>query len=162
MGGKVVLEASGRFYLQTKAGQIEIHLVAERMRKLAMVARLIATGAMLGRGFLFWDEPENGLYPKVIKAIAHTVLLLAQSGIQVFIATHSLFLLRELTILQEGEFAALSSRYIGLHARPQGVEVETGPTMDDIGDISALDEELAQSRRYLETSRGDPMLSSSF
>ena len=98
LGGKVVIEHD-RFYLKTQIGNLEAHLVAEGLRKLAMIARLIATGSLVGSGSLFWDEPEANLNPKVIKHVARTILQLCKSGIQVFIASHSLFLMRELDIL---------------------------------------------------------------
>jgi hypothetical protein len=152
MGGSVELDKSGRFYLNLASGSMEMHLVAEGLRKLATVARLIANGSLLDKGYLFWDEPEANLNPKVIKALAKTILQVAQSGIQVFIATHSLFLLRELHILQQTNYSSLKTRCFGLHLEDNGaVSVEQGPTMDDVGDISALDEELSQSDRYLET-----------
>jgi predicted ATPase len=152
LGGTVELDKSGRFYLNLPTGSMEMHLVAEGLRKLATIARLIATGSLLDKGYLFWDEPEANLNPKVIKTIARTILQIAASGIQVFIATHSLFLLRELHILQQREFASLDTRCFGLHPRPKGgVDVQQGNTMDDVGDISALDEELQQSQRYLDT-----------
>ena len=102
MGGKVELDANGRFYLKTSGqGRIEMPLVAEGIRKLAMLARLIATGSLLGSGYLFWDEPEANLNPRLIKSVATAILCLARNGIQVFVATHSLFLLRELEILSK-------------------------------------------------------------
>ena len=99
MNGKVELDKAGRFYLNTAGVSMEMHLVAEGLRKLAMVARLIATGSLVDKGFLFWDEPESNLNPRIIKLVARTIVHLADSGIQVFIATHSLFLLRELELL---------------------------------------------------------------
>jgi predicted ATPase len=152
MGGKVVLDESGRFYLNSDSGNMEMHLVAEGLRKLATVARLIATGSLLEKGWLFWDEPEANLNPAVTKIVAKTIMHIAQNGVQVFLATHSLFLLRELHILQQRDFADFDTRCFGLHVTDDGaVRVEQGPTMDDIGDISSLDEELAQSDRYLES-----------
>lgn len=148
LGGKLVLEASGQFYLNRAGANTEMHLVAEGLRKLAMVARLIATGLLLDRGALFWDEPEANLNPKLIKEIARAIVHLSQSGIQVFVATHSLFLLRELYVLQ-GELA-LDTRCFGLQLTSEDtVAIETGATMDDLGSIAALDEELQQSDRYL-------------
>ncbi len=41
---------------------------------------------------------EANLSPKFIKSVALAILGLARDGIQVFVATHSLFLLRELEI----------------------------------------------------------------
>ena len=151
MGGSVVLDKSGRFYLQLASGNMEMHLMAEGLRKLATLARLIATGALLDKGYLFWDEPEANLNPRIMKTIVRAILQLAKNGIQVFIATHSLFLLRELHILQQREFQKLDTRCFGLHIGQNGlVEVQQGNTMDDIGDIASLDEELMQSERYLD------------
>jgi energy-coupling factor transporter ATP-binding protein EcfA2 len=151
MNGKVELDEGGRFYLNSGGVSTEMHLVAEGLRKLAMVARLIATGSLVDKGFLFWDEPESNLNPRVIRTVAQTIVHLAQSGIQVFVATHSLFLLRELELLlQQPENQKTERRFIGLHRRDGGVEVMQGTSVDEIGDISALDEELRQSDRYLE------------
>lgn len=150
MGGAVELDPGGRFYLKTGSGRIEMHLVAEGLRKLAMVARLIANGSLLDGGFLFWDEPEANLNPRLVKLIARTILSISQAGVQVFIATHSLFLLRELYILQQTDYRSLDTRHFGLYAGEDGVEVRQGETVDDIGDIAMLNEELMQSQRYLE------------
>lgn len=160
MGGTVELSKGGRFYLNLKSGSMEMYLVAEGLRKLATIARLIATGSLLDKGYLFWDEPESNLNAKVIKTVAKTILQIAQSGIQVFIATHSLFLLRELHILQQREFGKLDTRCFGLHIGPEGaVEVQQGKTMDDVGTIAALDEDLQQSERYIDTEMKVPITS---
>ncbi len=159
MGGKVELDPSGRFYLYlSSSGAMEMHLVAEGLRKLATIARLIATGSLLDKGYLFWDEPEANLNPKIIKTIAGTILQIARNGIQVFIATHSLFLLRELHILQQRESKKLDTSYFGLHISTEGaVTVSQGKTMDDVGSIAALDEDLQQSERYVDTEMGVPV-----
>jgi len=155
MGGGVEADKSGRFYLNVASGSMEMHLVAEGLRKLATVARLIATGSLLDKGYLFWDEPESNLNPKIIKTVAKTILQIAASGIQVFIATHSLFLLRELHILQQQEYSTMDTRCFGLHIGIDGaVAVQQGKTMDDVGSIAALDEDLQQSERYVDTEMG--------
>ena len=150
MGGAIELTPGGRFYLNSDGASVEMHLVAEGLRKLAMIARLIATGALLDQGTLFWDEPEANLNPAVIKLVARTILHLCQAGIQVFVATHSLFLLREFDILLQGpEFAGLSSQFIGLVKSGGEVALHQGPTVTDAGDLTVLQEELQQSDRYL-------------
>ncbi len=150
------LTGSGRFYLNVNGVNMEMHLVAEGLRKLAMIARLIATGSLVDKGFLFWDEPEANLNPKIIKLIARTILYLCQNGIQVFIASHSLFLMRELDILlQIAEFGKTSARFFGLHREDHDIVVQQGDTVDDIGMIDALQEELCQSDRYLQSEGGE-------
>lgn len=151
MGGNIEADKNGRFYLRTSSGRMEMPLVAEGLRKLGMVARLIATGALLDNGYLFWDEPEAGLNPRLIKQVARTILGLALNGIQVFIATHSLFLMRELEILlSDDEAKPISPRFFGLHAGMAGVSIEQGSSITDVGSIVSLDEELEQSDRFLE------------
>jgi len=149
LGGRLQLDEK-RFYLETDLGSIEIDLVAEGVRKLAMIAWLVANERLQSKGALFWDEPEVNLNPRLVKLLPALLFGLAERGVQVFIATHSLFLLRELYIYQELNKPTVTTSYLGLHAGADGVEVRQGPTLDDSGDIVALDENLEQSRRYLD------------
>jgi len=152
MNGKVVVDPqSGRFYLQvTGEGRMEMPLVAEGLRKLAMLAHLINTGTLLKQGFLFWDEPEANLNPRLIKTVATSIVEVAASGVQVFLATHSLFLLRELEMLVTSKaYAKLKHRWFALVAHGDSVELEQGDRPEDIQTLVMLDEELAQSDRFL-------------
>jgi predicted ATP-dependent endonuclease of OLD family len=152
MDGKVKLDKSGRFYLKSSTqGDIEMPLVAEGLRKLAMIAQLIANGNLLDQGYLFWDEPETNLNPALIKVIAKVILSLSQSGIQVFIATHSLFLLRELEILTASRSESEENvRYFGLSSdSSDGVQVTQGNSISDIDPLVTLDEQIMQSDRFM-------------
>ena len=154
MGGKVVVDSgTGEFYLSIPGeGSMEMPLVAEGLRKLAMLARLISTGVLLDKGYLFWDEPETNLNPKLIKVVARSILTLCQQGIQVFIATHSLFLMRELEIiLQEALFRAITPRYFALKAGDAGTAtaLEQSADLYDIQTLVLLDEQLHQSDRFM-------------
>lgn len=152
MEGSVEAEA-GRFYLRRADGRMEMHLVGEGLRKLATVAQLVATGSLADEGtLLVWDEPEANLNPRLIKVVARTILDLCNAKIQVLAATHSLFLMRELDILARQDFKQVPTHYIGLHRNPNDEpRVEQGESIDSVGDIAALDQELSQARRYLAT-----------
>lgn len=150
MGGKVVLDTNDRFYLSIPgSGNMEIPLVAEGVRKLAMIARLISTGALLDKGYLFWDEPEATLNPRLVKLVAGIVCNLAQAGIQVFMATHSYFLLKEIQLVSMNQGLS-DTRYFSLLKGNDGVEIESGNSLDDLTTIIALEEELAQFDREQE------------
>ena len=158
IGGRVVLEkGSDRFYLRRpRAGNMEMPLVAEGWRKIAMLARLIATGSLLDKGCLFWDEPESNLNPRLIREVARAILRLCQAGIQVFVATHSLFLLREFEMLLHREFADVKQRCFALHRGSDGDGVKVSQ-VDQIGDVDPLillDEDLMQSDRFIEEFQG--------
>lgn len=153
MGGNVVVDTkTGRFYLQVSGeGKMEITLVAEGLRKLAMLARLISTGVLLDQGYLFWDEPETNLNPKLIQKVATSILHLCKQGIQVFIATHSLFLLRELEIQASQDlFSSVEQRFFAISKSDDGTVLEQGDRVDDLKTLVLLDEELRQSDRFME------------
>lgn len=152
MGGRIVLDKSGRFYLSASgSGNMEMHLVSEGLRKLAMLAQLISNGVLQENGYIFWDEPEASLNPKIIKLIAKVIYSLAANGIQVFIATHSLFLLRELEIIHIREqHSNFSQKYFGLAATDKGVKIEQGDELTDLQTLVLLDEALQQTDRFME------------
>lgn len=152
--GGTVFEENGQFFLkQPGIGNLEAPLLAEGHRKLAMIVRLIASGVLLEGGYLFWDEPEANLNPSSQKAVAHALKHLAEQGSQIFVATHSMFLLRELQMSTEG----VDTRFIGLERRRTDSEgaalaevtAQSSNDLDDIDFIAALDAEAEQSTRYL-------------
>ncbi|GAA1868927.1 ATP-binding protein [Myceligenerans crystallogenes] len=153
--GGTVIEKGGRFYLkQPGIGNLEAPLLAEGHRKLAMIVRLIASGVLLEGGYLFWDEPEANLNPASQKAVAGALVELASQGSQIFVATHSMFLLRELQ-MAAGE---IDTRYIGLARRQADdaegralaeVTAQTSHDLDEIEYVAALEAEADQAGRYL-------------
>ncbi len=151
MGGGVVLDNNGRFYLSIPgSGNMEMPLVAEGLRKLAMLARLIATNSLTENSCLFWDEPETNLNPKLIKIAARVIADLAKKGIQVFIGTHSLFLMREIEIiLEENLYHDMKIKVFGIDFNGDQSVIESGDRFDDIKHITSLEEELSQSDRFM-------------
>ena len=156
IGGRVFLERNGRFYLrQPGAGNMEMPLVAEGWRKIAMLMRLITTDSLYHEDdCLFWDEPESNLNPKLIREAARAILRLCQAGIQVFVATHSLFLLREFEVLLHHEFADVEQRCFALRRGDDGVEVSQVDQIGDADPLILLDEDLMQSDRFIEEFQG--------
>ena len=150
VGGTLELEG-GKFYLVSKGKKRqEISLVAEGIRKLATLIHLIENGSLEQGDALFWDEPESNLNPKLIKDVASALLFLCKNGIQVVVATHSLFLLRELEILSaQKEYQNVSQRYFALEKTQTGVQVLQGDSIDDIDPLVMLDEDLEQSDRFM-------------
>ena len=153
MGGRIVLDRNGRFYLHSVGrGIFEMPLVAEGHRKFAMLARLVANGSLFGRGCLFWDEPESNLDPVLTRRLAEAIVRISQTGIQTFLATHSLFFLRELEmLLARAENRTARHRWFALRqgGAKTGVEVEQGDSPDELQTVASLDADLDQSDRFL-------------
>ena len=126
-------------------------MVAEGIRKIATLLHLLENGSLEVGDTLFWDEPESNLNPKLIKDVAAAILFLCKNGIQVIIGTHSLFLLREIEILtSQKPFKAIPQRYFALGKAGDAVTVQQGNSVDEINPFVMLDEELAQSDRFMD------------
>lgn len=92
--GKVVAKGE-HFFLKNKQGDLEFTLLAEGMRKLALVWLLIQNGTLLSGSVLFWDEPEANLNPALMGEVVEVILELQRLGVQVFLSTHNYVLLKE-------------------------------------------------------------------
>ena len=89
--GKVAIE-NERFYLELDSqAKMEFHLVAEGLRKIALLWQLIKNGTLEKGAVLFWDEPEANINPVHIPVIVDLLLMLQREGVQVFVSTHDYF-----------------------------------------------------------------------
>lgn len=145
--GKISLDG-GRFYVTGDDGSIEAHLVSEGWRKLAALAQLIINGTLTRNGFLFWDEPEANLNPKMVVQLSETLLRLANQGIQIFVVSHDYLLTTRLSLASEYPNAIpadqrCSVKFFGLARRgsdERGVSVSSGSKLADLQDNPILEE----------------------
>lgn len=93
VAGKVITKGE-HFFLKSAQGELEFSLLAEGMRKLALVWLLIQNGTLLGGSVLFWDEPEANLNPKLMEQLVDVMLELQRNGVQIIMTTHNDILLR--------------------------------------------------------------------
>lgn len=153
LNGSVYVE-KGRFYLsQPRGGHFEISLVAEGFRKLGTIAYLLANGTLAQQSILFWDEPETNLNPAYMVTLAKLLVDVSKANNQVILATHSLFLLRELSMQLNAVSGKLSNHRffaLSLDQAGKGVSISSGYSAEEIEPIAALDAELEQSDRYFE------------
>jgi ABC-type transport system involved in cytochrome c biogenesis ATPase subunit len=151
LGGDLRLDKGDLVFERSDGSRLECQLLAEGHRKLAMLIYLLRFGVIERGSTLFWDEPEANLNPAAIKLLAEALFVLAGLGVQVILATHSLFLLREFEILQMGRRDANQAgvRYFGLGLQRTQAVVSQGDDITAIDPLVLLDENLLQSDRYL-------------
>ena len=94
----MVTTTDQEFFLRNRQGNLEFTLLAEGMRKLGLLWLLIQNGTFRGRSVLFWDKPETNLNPALLGVVVEVLLELQRLGIQVFLATHSYVLLKEIDL----------------------------------------------------------------
>lgn len=147
MGGTLAPDELGRLYLQFEDGKrIEAPLVSEGFRKLATLAYLIQNESLALHGSVFWDEPEANLNPRLMGPLADTLVQLAMDGVQLFIATHSLFFLRELALRidKAKNGPPVPVRYFSLVQDGGKLVVNRAERIDDLEGVAALDAAIDQ------------------
>lgn len=139
LGGKVFMK-DGRFYLNYPGDDMEITMVAEGDRKLAMIAYLLINGSLSGNSYLLWDEPEANLNPKRARLTSDTAVGLAHAGAQVFIATHDYALTSELSLkLDTGALSPGDAAFFALRRDGHDVLVERGQRLAELQHNAILD-----------------------
>ncbi len=112
IGGRVAARDSEEFFLEREGFSIEFTLLAEGIRKIALLLLLIENGSLQKGSVLFWDEPETNLNPKLYAVVMEVLLELQRSGVQIFIATHDYGILKELDLsMEKGDEVAFHSLY---------------------------------------------------
>lgn len=158
LGGDLKLENGDLYFERADGSRLESQLLAEGHRKLAMLIYLLRCGVIERGSTVFWDEPEANLNPAAVRLLAEVLYLLTGLGVQVILATHSLFLLREFEVLARGvekpttpDGSNLQTRFFALGIGKKGVVVSTANDITGIDPIVSLDEDLAQSDRFVGT-----------
>lgn len=148
--GRVILKGD-RFYVQSTDGgkNLEAHLLAEGHRKIATLVHLINNGSINNDTVLFWDEPESNLNPHLIKHIASFLRALAETGVQIFIATHDYLLTGELSLAAEYKMKpSVPIRFFTMNREGGNpVKVQSGNTLADMQNNLILDEFAAHYQR---------------
>lgn len=93
IAGKVLYNPlKDEFYLKKGNSKQEFNLVAEGIRKMALLWQLVKNGTLENGSILFWDEPEANINPSNIPVIVELLLELQKSGVQIFVSTHDYML----------------------------------------------------------------------
>ena len=73
-----------------------MQMTAEGIKKIGILTTLI-NNRQLGEGtVLFMDEPETALHPYAIRQMVEMLVAMSNAGIQIFIASHSYFIVKQL------------------------------------------------------------------
>lgn len=149
--GKLFFDKSSKTFklkFENKDSSINIDLVADGWKKIGILFILLNNQLLQPGCVLFWDEPEANLNPKLIRLVAACIVELAEWGVQIFLTTHSLFLMREIELLVSAkkDFKDGDVRYFNLLG---GGELESGNNIDNLKELLLLDESLKQTNRYL-------------
>jgi AAA15 family ATPase/GTPase len=88
-----------RFILKRGREKYEMSQVAEGVKKISILSTLIRNRTIKPGTILFIDEPETNLHPHAITALCNMLFSLSQLNVQIYMATHSYFVLKQFEIL---------------------------------------------------------------
>lgn len=108
IGGSVSYdELKDEFYLKKGQSKQEFSLIAEGIRKMALLWQLVKNGTLEKGAVLFWDEPESNINPAYLSIIAELLLELSRSGVQIFLSTHDYMLAKYFEVKKDNPDSVL-------------------------------------------------------
>jgi AAA15 family ATPase/GTPase len=100
IGGKIEFdELTGKWLFKKGNAKFTIGSTAEGIKKIAIVDTLLGNRYLDDKSVVFIDEPESALHPTAIGTLLEIVALLAERGIQFFMASHSYFVVKKLLLI---------------------------------------------------------------
>ena len=101
--GRINYSKSGVWYFYKGKMKIPISSTAEGIKKVGMIDRLLSNKYLQSGSIIFIDEPESFLHPKAVIEFIDILTLLAKHNIQVFLSTHSYFVINKLKLVAKKE-----------------------------------------------------------
>ncbi|WP_027186139.1 AAA family ATPase [Desulfovibrio inopinatus] len=102
LGGRVEYdEASGRWQFKKGNQKFPIGVTAEGIKKIAILDTLLGNRYLDTNSIVFIDEPESALHPVAVSKFLDIVAVLAERGIQFFLASHSYFVVKKLFLIAQ-------------------------------------------------------------
>lgn len=104
LGGKVDQDReTSRWHFRQKQGnqKFSIGVTSEGIKKIAILDRLLGNRYLDQGSIVFIDEPEAALHPSAISTFMDIIALLADFGIQFFLASHSYFVVNKLYLIAQ-------------------------------------------------------------
>ncbi|WP_416236363.1 AAA family ATPase [Spirulina sp. CCNP1310] len=89
-------QKSGRWQFKKGNQKFAIGVTAEGIKKIAILDTLLGNRYLDPQSIVFIDEPESALHPIAISQFLDIIVMLAEVGIQFFLASHSYFVIKKL------------------------------------------------------------------
>lgn len=101
IGGSVVYSENKKVWeFKDKDNKVyDIDVTAEGIKKLGILDALLGNHYLSKGSIVFIDEPECALHPELVSSFMDIILSLTNVGIQVFMATHSYFVIKKMYLL---------------------------------------------------------------
>ncbi len=83
--------------------EFPIGITSEGIKKVSIFETLLDNGYLTKNSMVFIDEPEANLHPGLLSKFMEILFQLSKTGMQIFLATHSYFVVKKLYIIAKKE-----------------------------------------------------------
>jgi len=94
-------EVSGRWQFIKGRHKFPIGVTAEGIKKISILDTLLGNRYLDTNSVVLIDEPESALHPSAIAQLLDIVAMMAERGIQFFMASHSYFVIKKLYLIAQ-------------------------------------------------------------
>lgn len=102
LGGVIEYDEASLSWLFVKGRhKFPIGVTAEGIKKIAILDTLLGNRYLNTSSVVLIDEPESALHPTAISKLVDIVAMLAERGIQFFLASHSYFVVKKLFLMAQ-------------------------------------------------------------
>ena len=142
--GEVIYENDTFYIIKSNGLKVEYSLEADGFKRIGLLWKLIRNGLLESGSILLWDEPESSVHPEFMYLIAEVLHILAQDGVQIFIATHSYAFAKYLDIMKKSDDDVL---FISLYKKEGIVKSSTANNYSSLQNnaIEASEEKLYEA-----------------
>ncbi|MFT3765516.1 MAG: AAA family ATPase [Minicystis sp.] len=141
IGGEIVRKGIADEFLFVRGSRAHtMPQTADGIKKLGILANLIRNRSIKPGTILFLDEPETNLHPRAITAFTDMLFRLSRAGVQVYVATHSYFVIKQLEILAKRH--TMSIPFCSLLRRGDHVEARFSNLSEGMPDNPIIDESI--------------------
>jgi predicted ATP-dependent endonuclease of OLD family len=142
--GEVIYENDTFYIVKSNGLKVEYSLEADGFKRIGLLWKLIRNGLLESGSILLWDEPESSVHPEFMYLIAEVLHILAQDGVQIFIATHSYAFAKYLDKMKKSDDDVL---FISLYKEDNVVKSSTANSYSSLQNnaIEASEEKLYEA-----------------
>jgi len=94
-----IIQENNDFVFKKGKQKFSIALTAEGVKKIGIINQLLKNKVIDKNCVLIIDEPEVALHPNIMKKVAKILYNLSKVGVQIFISTHSYFIIKSFHLL---------------------------------------------------------------
>ena len=148
-GNIVQIKNSESFFFQRNGQNYTMPQTAEGIKKIGILSLLIRNRTLNKKSILFLDEPETNLHPEYIVKLMTMLMSLSRAGIQIYMATHSYFAIKQLHILAKEHNRHDHVQFCSLSRDGETVQAAFSDLRDGMPDNPIINESIALYQREL-------------